>query len=114
MLQLDVGSAYAVRTGWVGLEVERAYIRARELCERLGDPPEGFPALQGLWAVHAMREELGQAFPIAEQLLRVAQVTGDRPGDSRVVVHGEDHRPRGGSAIGGAPAWGGLDHSVAH
>ncbi|HEY1852665.1 MAG TPA: hypothetical protein VGG60_16715, partial [Candidatus Binataceae bacterium] len=78
LLQLDVGSAYAVRSGWVGLEVERAYIRARELCERLGDAPERFPALQGLWAVHALREELPQAFPIAEQLLRMAQVTGDR------------------------------------
>jgi len=78
VLQLDVGSAYAIRTGWVGLEVERAYSRARELCERLGDPPEGFPALQGLWAVHALREELPQALPIAEQLLRMAQVTSDR------------------------------------
>jgi predicted ATPase len=78
VLQLGVGLAYAIKSGWVGLEVERAYSRALELCEQLGDPAEVFPALQGLWAVHALREELAQAFPIAERLLRIAQVSGDR------------------------------------
>jgi len=79
VLQLAAGPALVVtKGGWAGLEVERAYNRARELCERLGDPPEVFPALLGLWAVHALREELSQAFVIADQLLRLAQVTADR------------------------------------
>ena len=69
--------AYAIKSGWVGREVERAYSRARELCEQLGDPAEVFPGAAGVWAVHALREELAQAYPIAERLLRIAQITDD-------------------------------------
>src|ERR1700719_1901308 len=47
-LQLTLGSASIPVTGWAALEVERAYNRTRELCERLGEPPELFPALLGL------------------------------------------------------------------
>ena len=57
--------------------MERAYTRARELCERLGDPPELFPALFGLWVVHLLRGELRRAYELAEQLLRLAQSAHD-------------------------------------
>ena len=57
--------------------MERAYTRARELCERLGDPPELFPALLGLWAVYYLRAELRTAYELAEQLLRRAQSAHD-------------------------------------
>ena len=78
LLQLAVGpSLVAVKGGWAAPEVERAYTRARELCERLGDPPEFFPALNGLWAMHAIRGELRKAYALAEQLLWRAQVTND-------------------------------------
>src|SRR5208282_5079588 len=45
LLQLAVGPALMVVKGWGAPEIERAYTRARELCERLGDPPEIFPTL---------------------------------------------------------------------
>ena len=51
LLQLALGPALIAVKGWAAPEVERAYTRARELCERLGDPPELFPALFGLWIV---------------------------------------------------------------
>jgi predicted ATPase len=47
------------------------------LCERLGDPPELFPALFGLWIVYSLRGELRRAYELAEQLLRWAQRAND-------------------------------------
>ena len=91
LLQLALGPALIAIKGLAALEVERAYTRARELCEILGDPPEVFPALWGLWAVHLVRAELRRASELAEQLLRRAQsahepvrliyarMAGDRP-----------------------------------
>jgi predicted ATPase len=55
----------------------RPHILARELCERLGDPPELFPALWGLWLMHLLRGELRRAYELAEQLLARAQSAGD-------------------------------------
>ena len=72
LLQLAVGPALIAVKGCAAPEVERAYTRARELCERLGDPPELFPALFGLWIVHLVRGELRKAYELAEQLLRLA------------------------------------------
>ena len=77
LLQLALGPALIAVKGWAAPEVERAYTRARELCERLGDPPELFPALLGLWAVYYLRGELRTAYELAEQLLRRAQSAHD-------------------------------------
>jgi class 3 adenylate cyclase/predicted ATPase len=73
LLQLALGPALIAVKGLAAPDVERAYTRARELCEILGDPPELFPALWGLWAVHLVRAELRRASELAEQLLRRAQ-----------------------------------------
>ena len=72
-LQLALGSASIPVTGWAALEVERAFTRARELCERLGDPPELFPALFGLWTMYFIRAEFRAAYELGEQLLQRAQ-----------------------------------------
>jgi len=58
-------------------ETERAYTRARELCEQAGDPPELFPALWGLWLVQLLRGELRTAYELAEQLMLRAQSARD-------------------------------------
>jgi predicted ATPase len=73
LLQLALGPALISVAGWAAPEVERAYVRTRELCERLGDPPELFPALLGLWSVYYLRGELRKAYELAQQLLRRAQ-----------------------------------------
>ena len=73
LLQLALGSASIPVTGWAALEVERAFTRARELCERLGDPPELFPALFGLWTMYFIRAELRTAYELGERLLQRAQ-----------------------------------------
>jgi predicted ATPase len=69
-LQLAVGPALIAIKGWAASETERAYTRARELCDRLGDSPELFPALFGMWAIYLDRGEFQTAYELAEQLLR--------------------------------------------
>jgi predicted ATPase len=76
-LQLAVGPALIAVRGYGAPETEWAYTRARELCERLGDPAELFPALFGLWNMYLLRAELRTASALAEQLLRRAQSTRD-------------------------------------
>jgi predicted ATPase len=76
-LQLAVGPALIAVKGVAAPEVEQAYARALELCERLGDPPELFPALYGLWINHLLRAQLRTAYELAERLLQRAQSAHD-------------------------------------
>ena len=72
-LQLLVGGALSATRGWAAPEVERAFFRARDLCQRLGDRPEVFSVLFGLWTVYFIRGELSKALDHAEQLLARGQ-----------------------------------------
>jgi len=76
-LQLIVGPALSAIKGWSAPEVERAYFRARELCKRLGDPPELFHTLVGVWLVYYIRGESRMAYELAEQLMDRAQNKND-------------------------------------
>jgi predicted ATPase len=76
-LQLAIGPAFIPVKGWGSPEVERASTRAWELCERLGDPPELFFALCGVWNVRFIRAELRTALEVAQQLLRRAESSHD-------------------------------------
>jgi len=76
-LQLALGSVLSAIKGWSAPEVERAYLRARELCERLGNRPEFFFVLFGLFVVYYIRGELRMAYEQAEHLLRLAQSNND-------------------------------------
>jgi class 3 adenylate cyclase/predicted ATPase len=84
-LQLALGPALIAVKGWASPETERAYTRARELCGRLGDPVELFPALFGLWIMHLLRGELRTALELTEQLLRRAQGAHDQA----VLLHAQ-------------------------
>jgi predicted ATPase len=72
-LQLALGSVLSATKGWAAVEVEVAFTRARELCERLGDPSQLFPALFGLWTNYFIRAQLRTAYKLGEQLLQRAQ-----------------------------------------
>ncbi len=76
-LQLALGPASIAVKGYAAPEVELAFARARQLCERLGDPPELFPALLGMYYVHFLRAELRTAHELAENLQRRAQGAHD-------------------------------------
>ncbi|MBI3797530.1 MAG: hypothetical protein HY268_11275 [Deltaproteobacteria bacterium] len=57
--------------------MERAYIRARELCEQLGETRQLFSVLRGLWECYELQGKLGAAREFAEQLLGLAQNIAD-------------------------------------
>ena len=77
LLQLAVGPALMAAKGYAVQEVKRAFTRAQVLCEQLGDPPQLFRVLYGLWAVHIYRGELRTAHQLGERLLRLAQSAQD-------------------------------------
>ena len=52
VVQMTLGMALRVTKGQAAPEVERLYTRARELCEQVGEPPQLFRVLWGLWLVY--------------------------------------------------------------
>ena len=67
------------RKGYAAPEVERAYGRARELCERLGDRPSVWSRCCGaLSTVHVTRGELGAAVETRRAALGRAEQGDDR------------------------------------
>jgi predicted ATPase len=48
-VQMTLGTVLRNTRGQAAPEVERLYIRARELCERVGELPQRFRVLWGLW-----------------------------------------------------------------
>jgi predicted ATPase/class 3 adenylate cyclase len=76
-LQVALGQASIAIKGWAARGVERVFARAREICERLGDPPELFPALLGVWSGYYLRGELRKAHELGELLLRRAETARD-------------------------------------
>src|SRR5207248_10094352 len=75
--QLALGRALSVLKGFAAPEVESAYNRAREICERLDDPAELFPTLYGLQLMQLVRSELRRGRELAEHLLLLAQRAHD-------------------------------------
>jgi predicted ATPase len=63
--------------GYGDPEVERAYVRARELCRQIGEAPQLFPTLLGLAIHFVVRAELQTARELGEQLLDLAQGVQD-------------------------------------
>jgi predicted ATPase len=73
VLQTTLGPALMATRGYAVSEVESAYARARELCRQVGETPQLFQALWGLWYFSLVRAELQTARELGEQLLHVAQ-----------------------------------------
>ena len=71
-LWIGLGAAAMAARGWGIQDAEKAYSRARELCEQVGDTPAAFPALWGLWLFYWGRGPLQTAHELAQDLLRVA------------------------------------------
>ncbi len=76
-IRVDLGPILTALKGPGSPEVEEAYTRAQELCERLGETTQRFPVLWGLWYMHFWRAELEVARELAEQLLAVARQAQD-------------------------------------
>ena len=62
-----------VTKGYATPELERACTRARELCREVGELPQLFSVLAGLWVFYEHRPEYNMAHELAENSLRKAQ-----------------------------------------
>ncbi len=76
-LQTALGPALMSTKGLGAVEVERAYSRALELCQQLGDASGLFAIKRGLWEFHELRGDLRTARGLAEELLALARQTGE-------------------------------------
>ena len=72
--------------GYAAPETERAFARARELCDAVPAGPQLYPVLRGLLSYHQVRAQLGEARALGEQLLRHAARRED-DGTLRVQAH---------------------------
>jgi class 3 adenylate cyclase/tetratricopeptide (TPR) repeat protein len=72
-VQITLGPALMATRGYAAPEVEKAYTWARELCQQLGETPQLFTVLRGLWGWYIGRAELHAAHELGEQCLALAQ-----------------------------------------
>ena len=72
-LQSTLGPVYIGTKGWAAPETGGVYIRAQELCQQIGQAPQLFPALWGLYGYYAVRGEYATAHELAEQILDLAE-----------------------------------------
>ena len=77
VLQLALGPVLAATKGNAAPEVGQAYTRARALCQEIGDTPQHFPVLAGLWRFAQVQGECLQAQELGLQLLDLAERTCD-------------------------------------
>jgi predicted ATPase len=70
---ITLGPALISLKGYTAAEVGRTYARARELCRQLGETPQLFPVLHGLWSFYLVRAEHVIASELAERLLTLSQ-----------------------------------------
>ena len=78
-LQVAMGPCLIATQGPASGRAMATFARARELCERLGDPPEYLQVMFWLATASVVRGELPQAREAVATLLELAEARGDRP-----------------------------------
>jgi class 3 adenylate cyclase/predicted ATPase len=76
-LRIALGFSLIATTGHPAPEVGQTFLRARELCRQIGETPQLFSVLRGLWNFHLIRAEYKTARETAEEFLRLAQQLQD-------------------------------------
>jgi class 3 adenylate cyclase/predicted ATPase len=76
-LQMSLAHALMAVKGHAAQEMEHAYARAHELCQQLGNPPQVFPVLFGLWRFHNVRAVFTTALDLANQCITLAHQQHD-------------------------------------
>ena len=77
--QVVLGPCLIATQGPAESKAVATFARARELCERLGEPPEYLQVMFWLATASVVRGELPQALEAVATLLSVAEARGDRP-----------------------------------
>jgi predicted ATPase len=84
-LQAMLGRALIAAKGYAAPATGAAFVRARELCEQVGDTTHLLPVLFGQWAYHLLRAEPEIAYRVAADMLRVAEPQQDAA--PRLIAH---------------------------
>jgi tetratricopeptide (TPR) repeat protein len=84
-LRTALGPALMSTKGLGAREVEANYTRALGLCRQLGERPELFAVLRGLWEYHELRGDLKTALRLGEEVLGLAVAADDRA--LRLIAH---------------------------
>jgi serine/threonine protein kinase/tetratricopeptide (TPR) repeat protein len=77
LLQLTIGFSLSITKGTATPEMGESMNRARGICEQIGDSPQLFPVIWGLWAYYLVGAELQEARQMAEKTFRLAQSVKD-------------------------------------
>jgi predicted ATPase/class 3 adenylate cyclase len=77
VLQTALGSVLFATKGYGSLEAKRAFAQARELCQQVGETPQLFPVLVGLYGSALIRADLQTARELGEDLMRRTQSLQD-------------------------------------
>ena len=72
-LQTSLGGALIASRSFAAPETGRAFLRAWELCQRLGDERRQWPVLFGRWIHHTARAELQESLTVARHMLSLAE-----------------------------------------
>ena len=71
-LVIALGVAQVATMGYAAEPVGEAFSRARELCGQVGESPQLFDALQGLYGFHLVRAELKTSLELSDRLIELA------------------------------------------
>ncbi|HKV55114.1 MAG TPA: adenylate/guanylate cyclase domain-containing protein [Candidatus Binataceae bacterium] len=73
-IEARLGPILLALRGYGSADAEKVYVRARELCAKLGEPTPLFPVLWGLWIIHMSRgEDHMKARRLGNELLALAK-----------------------------------------
>jgi len=72
-IQLALGPVFLALKGHASPEMQRTYERVQALCHQVGDTPQHFLALWGLYLVHLVAGQLQTTRALVADLLRLAQ-----------------------------------------
>jgi class 3 adenylate cyclase/predicted ATPase/DNA-binding winged helix-turn-helix (wHTH) protein len=72
-MQLAIGAPLLMLKGHTAPEVEQTYARAYDLAQQLGDTPQRFSVLVGMWRFYLSRARLQTARELGEQCFALAQ-----------------------------------------
>jgi class 3 adenylate cyclase/predicted ATPase len=72
-----LGTAYIAARGYAAPEVGPVFGRARELCERVGQPPQLFAIMWGAWVWHVVRADLRLCMELAGEAVTLAEQVND-------------------------------------
>jgi len=76
-LQVALGSAFAGTKGIASRQAERAWRRARELCDALGESARLSYVLRGQCGVHVVRAEFTRMREAGEEMMQLGEAQGD-------------------------------------